>query len=239
MAYTFYLNRVMMPITPPSMSVTTPNKNETIELIDGSEINVLKEPGLKTFQFELVLPQIEYPFANYKNGKFRKAKEYLDEFEVFKKSKQPFQFIITRFIKIVFVDGATNGSFNSSFNTSVRVSLEDYEVLEDSENGFDITVSITLKEYADYGTKELVPIVDPTTGDPALVVDDPDRPVEPNLTILPNQRRTYTVKSGDSLWAICARELGNGDKCWDVAKKNNIADPGSIQPGQTIDLTGF
>ena len=71
MAYTFYLNRVMMPITPPSMSVTTPNKNETIELIDGSEINVLKEPGLKTFKFELVLPQIEYPFANYKNEKFR------------------------------------------------------------------------------------------------------------------------------------------------------------------------
>lgn len=239
MAYTFYLNRVMMPITPPSMSVTTPNKNETIELIDGSEINVLKEPGLKTFQFELVLPQIEYPFANYKNGKFRKAKEYLDEFKTLKKSKKPFQFIITRFIKIAFVDGATNGSFNSSFNTSARVSLEDYEILEDAENGFDIKVSITLKEYVDYGTKELVPIVDPETGDPALVVDDPERPVEPTLVILPNQRRTYKVQSGDSLWAICARELGNGEKCWDVAKKNDIADPGSIRPGQIIDLTGF
>ena len=239
MAYTFYLNRVMMPITPPSMSVTTPNKNETIELIDGSEINVLKEPGLKTFQFELVLPQIEYPFANYKNGKFRKAKEYLDEFEVLKKSKQPFQFIITRFIKIVFVDGATNGSFNSSFNTSVRVSLEDYSYSEDAENGFDINVSITLKEYVDYGTKELIPIVDPVTAEPALVVEDPPRPTDPDHPIHSPTGRSYKVQSGDSLWAICARELGNGDKCWDVAKKNNIADPGSIRPGQIIDLTGF
>ncbi|MHB8064468.1 MAG: LysM peptidoglycan-binding domain-containing protein, partial [Ruminiclostridium sp.] len=66
MAYTVYLNEVAMPVTPSKIEMKIKNQNKTINLIDGSEINILKAPGLTEFSFELMLPQAKgYPFAIY------------------------------------------------------------------------------------------------------------------------------------------------------------------------------
>lgn len=46
----------------------------------------------------------------------------------------------------------------------------------------------------------------------------------------------YTVKSGDTLWAICKRCLGDGSKYVEVAKKNGIKDPNKLRVGQVIKL---
>lgn len=234
MAYTVYLNGVPLPVTPSAIMIQTPNRNEKVELIDGSEISILKEPGLKTIQFECLIPQVSYPFSYYNNGKFRKAKEYLDEFEALKKSKLPFRFLLARFVK---KDTLVKGvNTNNSFNTNMSVSLEDWSQVDDASNGFDLKVSINLQEYVDFGTKEFIIATDPASTPVAEPVE-PERPVDP-VPISPG-RRTYAVKSGDSLWAICARELGDGGKCWDVAKQNDIANPDLIFPDQVIDLTGF
>lgn len=34
--------------------------------------------------------------------------------------------------------------------------------------------------------------------------------------------RTYTVKAGDSLWAVAQRELGNGLRYGEIKKLNNL-----------------
>lgn len=119
-----------------------------------------------------------------------------------------------------------------SFSTNLKVTLEDFPQLEDANDGFDLRYSVTLREYVDYGTKTFKIEKDVATP------EDPARPVDPVLVVLPTQRRTYTVKSGDSLWSICARELGSGSKCMAAAQKNGIADPDLIYPGQVLDLTG-
>ena len=41
------------------------------------------------------------------------------------------------------------------YATNITVCLESYEIIESAENGSDINVSITLKEYKEYGTKKL------------------------------------------------------------------------------------
>ena len=41
------------------------------------------------------------------------------------------------------------------FDTYMRVTLESYSIKEDAGEGFDITVPVTLKQYVDYGTKEV------------------------------------------------------------------------------------
>lgn len=232
MSYQFYMNKILLPIPPETLTISAPNRNEVVELIDGSQINILKEPGLKEIQFEITIPQVEYPFAVYQRGlKFRKPEKYISKFEALKKSKRPFQFIVNRYVPRI----ESGNKINSSFSTNLKVSLEEFQQVEDANNGFDLKYSITLKEYVDYGTKEFKLADDGKTAEPI----EPERPVEPNLTPLPNQRRTYTVKSGDSLWAICARELGSGSKCMAAAKKNGIANPDLIQIGQILDLTGL
>ena len=49
--------------------------------------------------------------------------------------------------------------------------------------------------------------------------------------------RTYTVKSGDSLWGIAVRELGNGFLYEDIKKLNGL-ESYMIYPGQVLKLPG-
>lgn len=48
--------------------------------------------------------------------------------------------------------------------------------------------------------------------------------------------KTYVVKKGDNLWNICKKELGDGSKFGELAKKNGISNPSLIYPGQVIKL---
>ncbi|MEO1815246.1 MAG: LysM domain-containing protein [Acetobacterium sp.] len=230
MSYLVYLNKIPLPVTPGDISIHAPGKNETFDLLNGSEVNILRVPGLEEITFDFLLPQVRYPFAVYNGNKFKSAEYYIKKLTELRATKTPFQFILSRFVRRP--SGDTTSKFNTSFSTNIKVAIEDLQQKESADNGFDIMMSIVLKAHPDYGTKTFKIQNDVATP------EEPDRPLEPTLVRLPDQRRTYTVKSGDSLWAICARELGNGGKCWDVAKKNNIADPGSIFPGQKLDLTG-
>lgn len=46
--------------------------------------------------------------------------------------------------------------------------------------------------------------------------------------------KTYTVKKGDTLWAIAKRATGNGMNYKTIAKKNHIKNPNLIYPGQKL-----
>lgn len=48
--------------------------------------------------------------------------------------------------------------------------------------------------------------------------------------------KTYTVKSGDTLSAIAARQLGSPSKWKQIADLNGIRDPNRLQVGQTLRL---
>jgi nucleoid-associated protein YgaU len=52
----------------------------------------------------------------------------------------------------------------------------------------------------------------------------------------PKQPRTYVVQSGDSLWKIAEKLLGNGNRWKEIfeANKDKIEDPNLIYPGQEL-----
>ncbi len=142
MAYLFYLDKVLLPIAPSKLTTKIKNQNSTINLINDGEVSVLKSAGLTEIDFEVILPNVQYPFATYKDG-FENAKYYLDKFEELKTSMESFQFIITR----QFPQG------DSLYSTNIAVSLEDYTITEQASQGFDVVVSISLKQYVNYSTK--------------------------------------------------------------------------------------
>ena len=49
-----------------------------------------------------------------------------------------------------------------------------------------------------------------------------------------NAEWIYTVKRGDNLWNICLKYYRNPNRCWDLARKNNIRNPHLIFPGQRL-----
>ena len=48
--------------------------------------------------------------------------------------------------------------------------------------------------------------------------------------------RTYTVESGDTLWAISERFYGDGSKYQIIADASGISNPDLIQPGQVLTI---
>ena len=203
MAYKLYMAGTLMPITPSKVTVKINNQNKTMTLINGEEINILKAAGLSDVSFELVLPQVSYPFSN---GGAQSAAYYLSLFERLKVSKTPFQFILNR-------QKPGGGMFHY---TNLTVGLETYEITDDAGEGFDVKVKINLKQYRAYGTKTVAVQPAKTSGGTA----------------------PYTVKSGDCLWNIAKKQLGNGadyTKIYNL-NKDKIKNPNLIYPGQVLTL---
>ena len=50
----------------------------------------------------------------------------------------------------------------------------------------------------------------------------------------PNNEKYYTVKKGDTLWAIAKKYYGNGNQYPKIVKANNIKNPDLIYPGQKL-----
>jgi nucleoid-associated protein YgaU len=197
MSYYFYLGTMLCPVAPSKLEVKVKGKNKTQTLINEGEINVLKEAGLSEVQFDLLLPNVAYPFAMYKDG-FKNAKHFLDIIEKLKTNKKPFQFIVTR----------TMPGGKMLFDTNMKVSLEDYSVKEDRKEGFDVVVSVKLKQYKDYGTKTI-------TLDTSQIKKPRAAGNSPSAT-----DSTYTVQSGDCLWNIARAAYGDGTK-WTVIYEAN------------------
>lgn len=243
MAYTFKFvigkKTLLFPVPPSTMNINIKNQNKTVSLINGKEINILSSPGLKEIEFEAMLPRADYPFAAYQddiNGELKKvlskltigsneilkkallrlnggqnASKFLIELEKLKTNKKSFQFIILRETP----RGVKLG------DTNITVSLEEYGIKEDAENGLDVMVSIRLKEYRVYGTKTYKKkVVKPKNNRVAQV----------------KKPKTYKVVKGDTLSKIAKKYLGDSSRYMEIAKLNKISNPNLIYVGQVIKL---
>lgn len=216
MAYIFYLDKLQLPVTPSKLQIKIENKNSTVILINEGEVNILKKPGLSEISFDALIPQIQYPFASA----FNKASTYLNKLEELKISQKPFQFIVSRIVP--------SGEYG--FCTNIRVGLEDYTISEDAKEGFDLTISIKLKQYKSYGTKTVKIVTNGSTTTASVQQERSSESVE--------QKKTYTVVAGDCLWNIAKKYLGNGMRYLEIynLNKDKIKNPDLIYVGQVLTL---
>ena len=221
--YDFYLNKCLLPVAPPKLTVKINNANKTVTLINEGQINLLKKAELTDLEFECRIPQEPYPFAVYKSG-FKGADYFLDYFETLKMNQKPFQFIVCR----------TKPTGKRLFDTNIKVSMEDYKITEDAKEGFDLMVDIKLKQWRDYGTK---------TVNISFDMSRPKASVEPQretgASPAPTEAQTYTVVKGDCLWNIAKKFYGNVSKYSVIYNANRSViggNPNLIYPGQVLTI---
>lgn len=220
--YLFYLGEILLPIAPEKLITKIKNQNKTFNLINDGEVNILKSAGLTEIEFECLLPNNKYPFAKYDSG-FQNSNYYLSALEELKTNLNSFQLIVTRDLSI-------GKSFTA---TNMTVSLEDYTIEENAENLFDVRVSIKLKQYKEVATKT-VSIATSSSESSYSVTENRETSNSPE----PIKSQSYTVVSGDTLWAIAKYYYGDGNKYTTIynANTDKISNPDLIYPGQVLTI---
>lgn len=212
--YYFYLDKVLLPITPQKLQIKIKGNNKTLSLANESEINFLRSPGLSEISFDIVLPMYgKYSFAN----DYKRPDYYLGKLETLMMGKEPFRFIVSRI--------SPSGAL--LYDSNMLVSLESYSVTEDATKGPDVTVSVSLKQYIPFATKTgTVVTTTDTAGNTSstLLLKEPERE-----TANAPKDDTYTVAENDTLYTIAKKKLGAGTLQSELLRKNALVLPNAWQ----------
>ena len=207
--YNFYFKDgsdvLTFPITPGELSITVGSNNKVVTLINEGDINILKSPSLTEVEFEARFPMRQYPYAR----QFTKFETYWNKFKELKEKKKSFRFIVAR----------TTPKGSRTWDTNLLMALEDIKIKESVDEGDDVLISFTLKQFKEYGVKtiKLPPKQTTTKPKPTSTSTSTKKRTTDNKT---KSSKTYTVKRGDCLWNIAKKFYGNGAK-WKTIYKTN------------------
>lgn len=230
--YDFYFkdgdNVLTFPITPAELSIKVGSRNETITLMNDGEINLLKSPSLTEIEFEARFPMRQYPYAR----EFKDFQTYWDTFQDLKEKRKSFRFIVSRRMDIPM--RVTEERPNSAkpgatitrtiitkvprWDTNILVSLESVEFNESYDEGDDVIVSFSLKQYKPFGVVKYEPQVKDQANSGAASVQN-SREGDNNSS----NSQSYTVKSGDCLWNIAKKHYGSGSSYTTIYNANKSA----------------
>jgi len=139
--YRFYFDEYLLPITPSSWNYEAKNQNETIHMFNGNEVSWTKRSGLATWQFDFTLSNPKLPLEHYEfEDSLRNPDIMIDYLKNIKNQKRTIQFIVT------------DGRFENIVNE--KVTLEEWNVEQDSDNCNDYVFSVTLQEYKEWHNME-------------------------------------------------------------------------------------
>jgi LysM repeat protein len=113
-------------------------------------------------------------------------------------------------------------------------------VLQDDRNlvlyGFDGPAWASNTHTDDAPPVVVVPVEPAAVEEAAPAAEAPAPPAPPPPPPPPPAPRTYTVVSGDTLWAIAERFYGDGNKYPQIAEASGISNPDLIHPGQVVTI---
>ncbi|MFA9376224.1 MAG: LysM peptidoglycan-binding domain-containing protein [Lachnotalea sp.] len=221
--YSMYFNKWWIPVIPDKITMKINGNNKTVNLINNGEVNIIKPAGLTDIEFDLLIPNVKYPFVPHGPGGFKSAYYHLGRLERYKKKKKPFSFTVYRELP----------NKRKLFSTSILVTLEDYTIKEDVKEGFDVVVSVKLKQYVSYGVKKIKLV---TNKDGTVSIKQTVSRVNQSDKI--SVPTTHKVTENDTIWSLAKYYYGDGLKyspIWN-ANKDKLTDPENLIVGSTLTI---
>lgn len=206
-----------LPLAPEEFNTKVGNKNQTVDLIELGEVNLIKAIGLRDFSFKVLLPKDSQLCDETEN--FREPIFYLNKFREIKESKRS---VILTIIRIM-----PRG--DTIFSGNAEVTLEDYEVSESAGQEGDFWVDLNLKEYKRVEIIKTNNLGTTSNDGKAQVTQEVQRAAKETAN-------TYTVNSGDSLWKIAKLQLNDGSRYKEIASLNGITDYNNLITGAALKL---
>lgn len=216
---------VQLPVNPEDITISGSSSNDTTDTVGQGEISNIGFPGLKELTISSFFPK-RYNGELYINtgGQFEEPEFYIKFFEDIKKDRKPFRLIIT------------------DLNINMLVSIESFSNTY-AYGTDDVDYELELKEYKEHNIRILK-----ATSTGFVNVDSVQKvsSVTPtntnsNRSVEKSMPKTYTVVSGDNLWTIAQRLLGDGSRWKEIYTYNNNksiigGNPKLIRPGQVLSI---
>lgn len=153
--YQVLIGGVPFPMGPSKIVTNTGSRSQTIELINGQEVNLVRGPKLREWTIDVTLPSQNYPYIGLNAralggmaGNIAGALSttlILEYLESLKNDKVAFPLIILRL--------GENFNVTTFDNLCQKVTLEEYSITEDATNGQDMELSLSFKEFIPFSTK--------------------------------------------------------------------------------------
>lgn len=199
------------PVLPEEVEIKESGNNKSHILQNIGEITVINTIKAPTLKLESFFPINSGPYVTSKY--LLKPNEYIEKIKRWRDTGKPVRLVIT----------------GTSVDLSWACTIEDFSYKEKAGAVGDIEYIISFKEYRWFKVKKVEIVSDSKTSQPAIAKTE-QRPVEKE------KPKTYTVQTGDTLCSISKKCLGDSGKYKEIAKKNNIANPSLIYPGQVLQL---
>lgn len=202
--------KLQLPVLPEMIKVSMGSNDQSVDVAGLGEILVAQNRPATEFSFSSFFPAARFPGLNVAN--LSSPKTYRDKITEWKNSTKPVHFIVT------------------GLGIDVYCRIIKFVPSESGGDVGTINYDITLKEYRTPNVRKVKIESSNTT---ATVTQDTTRT---DNTTTPS---TYTVKSGDCLYNISRKLLGDGAK-WNTlytANKSTIGgNPNLIYPGQVLSI---
>lgn len=208
LSYNNQAESIELPVLPSKIEVKESGNNKSHTLQNIGEATTINVIKAPTLKLESIFP---LNYGPYVTSRILKSPiEYIETIKRWRDNNKPIRLLIT----------------DTAFPLNWACTIESLTYNESAGSVGDISYNIELKEYRWYKVKKVIM----ASKQAREISFRTSRPVEKEIS------KTYIVKKGDTLYAICKRQLGDGNRYKDIAKKNDISNPNLIYPGQVLKL---
>lgn len=201
-----------IPRLPEKIEISDDGDNKTYNIINLGEVSNIVLPKLTNISFESYFPLNNGPYVS--SDELFNPSFYIKKINEWRNKLQKIRFIFTGGPIVI----------NDLF------SIENFKYSENGGEVGDIYFSIELKRYKPYAARKV--IIQTSSNGTTVATSSQSSSREDNK----QNTTSYTVASGDTLWHIAKRFLGDGNRYDEIANLNNISNPDKISIGQVLNI---
>ena len=205
-------DKIRLPVHPSAVMIDDGSMNQSITVAGLGEIVIKQDRPAMQISFSSFFPANYFPGVQV--GSLTSPEVLVSKIRDWKNSDKPVHFVIT--------------------GTSINMycTIENFSTEEHGGDVGTVHYSLVLKEYREVSVRQIeIKKEAQTASVPAETETRTDNRVQP---------KTYTVVSGDCLWNIAKRLLGDGSRYTEIYELNKdiVKNPDLIYPGQVLKLPG-